>query len=260
MTTSLEFEGRNLTKAVEKACSELNIPRDQLVYDVISHGSTGIFGLAVTKKARIRVLAGGKPTNDTRHDDFQSVGSAYESSEQSSQSGEADAVAAGMEVDALPQDAVDLGREVLERIVDSITSGTRIAVKRSAEEVLFNVSSDNPSILIGKRGQTLEAMQAIVEKVVNRHNGSRLRVRVDIEGYLNSRKENLEKLALRLADKSRRIRKPVSMGQMSAHDRRIIHVVLKDVPGVRTLSIGNGFFKKLMILPNKEQQNRQLSQ
>jgi spoIIIJ-associated protein len=81
-----------------------------------------------------------------------------------------------------------------------------------------------------------------------------------VEGYLNSRKENLEKLALRLADKSRRIRKPVSMGEMSAHDRRIIHVVLKDVPGVRTLSVGDGFFKKLMILPRKDQHDPDLSQ
>ena len=58
MTSSMEFEGRNLDKAVEKACSKLNIPRDRLIYDVISQGSAGIFGLAVTRKAKIRVQFG----------------------------------------------------------------------------------------------------------------------------------------------------------------------------------------------------------
>jgi spoIIIJ-associated protein len=260
MMTSLEFEGRNLKKAVEKACSELNIPRDRLIYDVISEGSTGIFGLAVTKKAKIRVQFSGEPASDSKADDFQLESSESESEERLSRSSESLAVASGMELDELGRDPVELGREVLKRIVDSIASDTRIAVKKTKEEVWFNVSSDSPSILIGKRGQTLEAIQAIVEKVMNRHNGSRVRVQVDVEGYLNSRKENLEKLALRLADKSRRIRKPVSMGQMSAHDRRIIHVVLKDVPGVRTLSVGDGFFKKLMILPRKDQQDPDLSQ
>jgi len=260
MTTSLEFKGRNLDKAVEKACSELNIPRDKLIYDVISHGSTGIFGLAVTRKAKIRVQFGGESTNDFWADDFQPESATSEPAERLCKRDETAEFPSGLELDEFAQDPEDLGRDVLKRIIDAITSDTQIAVERTAEELLFNVSSGNPSVLIGKRGQTLEAIQAIVEKVVNRRNGSRIRVQVDIEGYLNTRKENLEKLALRLADKSKRIRKPVSMGQMSAHDRRIIHMVLRDVPGVRTLSVGDGFFKKLMILPKKNQHDRQLSQ
>jgi spoIIIJ-associated protein len=260
MTTSMEFEGRNLDKAVEKACSKLNIPRDRLIYDVISQGSTGIFGLAVTKRAKIRVQFRAEAARDSEAGDFEPETTTYQSEEHSSKSAETPAAETGVEVQGFARDPVDVGGEVLKRIVDAIASDTEIAVKRTAEEVWFNISSSNPSILIGKRGQTLEAIQAIVEKVVNRHNGSRVRVEVDIEGYLNSRKENLEKLALRLADKSKRIRKPVSMGQMSAHDRRIIHMVLKDVPGVRTLSVGDGFFKKLMILPRKDQGERDLSQ
>ncbi len=260
MTASLEFEGRNLDKAVEKACSELNIPRDELIYDVISRGSTGIFGLAVTRKAKIRVQLEDDSTSASQSEDPQTNGSVGESPECLSESRQAPQAPSEPEFDAFAQDPAELGRDVLMRIVEAITSGTEIVVEKRSDEVFFNVSGGNPSLLIGKRGQTLEAIQSIVEKVVNKHNGSRLRVHVDVAGYLNHRKQNLEKLALRLADKSKRIRKPVSMGQMSAHDRRIIHMVLKDVPGVRTLSVGDGVFKKLMILPKKNQYQRYLSQ
>jgi spoIIIJ-associated protein len=98
-------------------------------------------------------------------------------------------------------------------------------------------------------------MQTLVEKIVNKHNhtsnGDRIRVQVDVAGYLETRKANLENLALRLADKSKRIRKPISLGHMSAYDRRIVHLALKDDPGVRTKSRGAGHVRKLVIFPQR---------
>ncbi len=75
------------------------------------------------------------------------------------------------------------------------------------------------------------------------HN-EKIRVQVDVEGYLENRKADLEKLAERLADKSKRIRKPISLGQMSAYDRRIVHLALKDDPDIRTKSRGRGLHAK----------------
>ncbi len=103
--------------------------------------------------------------------------------------------------------------------------------------------------MIGKRGQTLEAIQAIVNKVVNKHNQSRTRVLVDIEGYLETRRENLEKTALRLAEKSKKIGKPMTLGPMNAYDRRIVHLALQDFSDVQTRSRGEGPLRKLLILP-----------
>ncbi len=75
---------------------------------------------------------------------------------------------------------------------------------------------------------------------------------MDIEGYLNKRKDRLESLAKRLAEKVKVSGKPSTIGQMNAHDRRIIHIALKDDIEVRTQSIGEGFYRKLVIFPKKK--------
>jgi spoIIIJ-associated protein len=106
--------------------------------------------------------------------------------------------------------------------------------------------------LIGKKGQTLEAIQYIVEKIVNKKSLEKIRVHVDIEGYLENRRINLERLSTRLAEKSKRIGKPVTIGQLNSYDRRVVHLVLKNDSDVRTQSIGDGFYRKLVIFPKKD--------
>jgi spoIIIJ-associated protein len=115
----------------------------------------------------------------------------------------------------------------------------------------LNVAGGNAGVLIGKKGQTLEAIQSLVDKIVNKHNDyhDRIRVQVDVEGYLATRELNLEKLAMRMADKSKKIRKPISLGQMNGYDRRIVHMALKDDQEVQTKSRGEGYIRKLVIFP-----------
>jgi spoIIIJ-associated protein len=253
--SSLEFEGKNIDKAVKKACDELNMTVDELNYDVLARGSSGIFGLAGAKKAKIRVNL-----HDKTQESFIGVESADSGSETSvaekrvaEQTVEDD----GFEVrqmEPFEDNPLDIGRDVLQRIVSSITSDAKISVEENSDRVLLKVAGGNAAVLIGKKGQTLEAIQSIVEKVVNKHNNrsQKIRVQVDVEGYLETRKTNLEKLAARLADKSKRIRKPISLGQMSAYDRRIVHMALKDDPDVRTKSRGEGYLRKLVIFPKKK--------
>jgi spoIIIJ-associated protein len=79
---------------------------------------------------------------------------------------------------------------------------------------------------------------------------------VDIEGYLETRKENLESMAIRLAEKSKKIGRPISLGQMNAYDRRIVHIALKDFPEVLTRSRGEGRLRKLVIFPKKRSNSK----
>lgn len=258
MTSLLEFEGKNVDKAVEKACEELDISRDELSYDVLSYGSSGIFGIAGAKKARIRVIAPETAEESVLNSDQMiskkevSVDSEFNAERPIDESYSADHPRY-----TFPDEPSDLGRTVLQRIVDSITTDAKISVDENMERILFSVVGGNAAILIGKKGQTLEAIQSLVEKIVNKHNNNdKIRIQVDVEGYLETRKANLEKLATRLADKSKRIRKPISLGQMSAHDRRIIHLALKDDPEVRTKSRGEGYMRKLVIFPKKHNSQR----
>ncbi len=106
-------------------------------------------------------------------------------------------------------------------------------------------------MLIGKRGQTLDAIQFIVEKIINKRQHKRVRIQVDVGGYLEKRKANLKELASRTAEKVCKSGKPCSIGMMNAHDRRIVHLTLKNDKRIRTQSIGNGSLRKLMIFPKK---------
>jgi spoIIIJ-associated protein len=254
MTSSLEFEAKNVEKAVDKACEELNILKDEIRYDVLSHGSSGIFGLAGAKKARIRVNFA-----ETSGPEFGTPDKGRPAERPGGDSSSTDAVVRNDDdsdataLYSFPENPLDLGRTVLRRIVDSITSDATITADEDSERILLNVVGGNAAMLIGKKGQTLEAIQSLVEKVVNKHNhhSHKIRVQVDVEGYLETRKANLENLATRLADKAQQIGKPISLGEMSAHDRRIVHLALKDHSEVRTQSRGEGFMRKLVIFPNK---------
>ena len=262
--SSLEFEGKNIDNAVQIACDELNLTKDELQYKVLSRGSSGIFGLAGAKKARIKVYLPDK-TSEREPDEVAVTPpeSVFEEPAQGAGSVPAeDSTAHRPHPPDSGENPLELSREVLQRIVDAITSDATITTEETNGRILLNVNGGNAGALIGKKGQTLEAIQSLVDKIVNKHhrNQDRIRVRVDVEGYLETRKLNLEKLAQRLADKSKRIRKPISLGQMNGYDRRIVHLALRDDPEVKTKSRGEGQMRKLVIFPQKNSAHRQASQ
>lgn len=260
MSPWLEFEGKNVEMAIKKACDELNIPKEKLKYDVVSYGSTGIFGLVGTKKARIKVAAPAPtsepvlevPDTTKQHDSLdvqiqEDVGSQIETT------------AAEREIHTLAGDPKELGSNALQRIIDLITTDANISIEESSGRILFNVKGGNSAILIGKRGQTLEAIQYLVEKIVNKNREKRVRIQIDVEGYIEKRRVSLQRLALRLAEKVKRTGKPASVGQMNAHDRRIVHIALKEDRKVRTQSMGDGFVRKLVIFPKKNASQKRRS-
>ncbi len=283
MTSGLEFEGKNIENAIKKACDKLKIKEEKLKYDVISYGSTGIFGLVGTKKAKIRVTSP-KHLKNTRQEDneisieSQSVLKEDDKAEIASIIEESfgenvvDTLKGSQTVDSESKNnddandeknreddtnkkedlpAIIAGEEVLKKIVNLITADAQITVQQENKKIIFNVKGGNTAVLIGKKGQTLEAIQYIVEKIVNKKSQEKIRIHVDIEGYLENRRINLERLSTRLAEKSKRIGKPVTIGQLNSYDRRVVHLVLKNDSDVRTQSIGDGFYRKLVIFPKK---------
>ena len=253
MSPSLEFEDKNVEMAVKKACEELNIPREKLRHDVISYGSTGIFGLVGTKKARIRVTLP-KTSQEFKIEDSNTKKNHKTASlDQTVKNTDFQVDAAIDDIELFPSedDPKEIGRETLQRIIDLITTDATISIEEKSNRFFFNVRGGNSAVLIGKRGQTLEAMQYIVEKIVNKKRKERVGIQVDVEGYLEKRRISLEKTALRLAEKVKRTGKPATIGQMNSHDRRIVHIVLKDDNMVRTQSMGEGILRKLVIFPKK---------
>jgi spoIIIJ-associated protein len=263
MALTMDLEAKNVDQAVKLACDKLEIPPEKLKYDVISRGSAGIFGIRKSKKAKIRVLlTEEKPEN--RITDEIRTGARVQIKTAEIKNRVKDLIEQtynGVEPEAAAESDkhIDSGKQVLQRIVDNISSGAVISVEKNAERVLYTVTGGNSGLLIGKHGQTIDAMQALVEIIVNKKNTARVRVQVDVEGYLESRKKNLIRHAESLANKCKHIRRPVTVGRMNAHDRRIVHLALKDDTSVRTRSTGDGFFRKLVIYPNNTSTRRRPS-
>ena len=108
-------------------------------------------------------------------------------------------------------DSKKIGLDALQRIVDLITTDATISVKEGRGRIFFNVNGGKSGVLIGKQGQTLEAIQYLVEKMVNKRSTKRVRVQVDVEGYLQNRRFGLQKRAKQQAEKAKRTGKPATM-------------------------------------------------
>jgi len=258
MLSYLEFEAKDIEKATQKASKKLKMSLEMLKYEVLSHGSSGIFGLVGAKKARIRVARPPADTGIVTEDNRQEE-KIEPAPKPETKPTEETKVTEETKINAIDRESLDLGQDVLKKIVDLITAGATITLKEEGGRVFFDIKGDDAAILIGKRGQTLEAIQYLIEKVVNRNNKNRIRVQVDIEGYLENRKKSLKELAIRTAQKAKRTGRPALVGQMNAHDRRIVHMALKDDKGLRTQSMGEGFYRKLVVFPKNNANNKKKS-
>jgi len=238
MSSEVEFKGKTVELAVAKACQELDIIVEKLKYEVLSHGATGIFGLVGARKALIRVIVPENQTEDQLVTDDNSL--RLDTPETMMSLGE----------------AARVGKTALEKITDGITVGASVVVKEEKRRIFYSIEGGRAGILIGKRGQTLEAIQYLVEKIVNRKSRQRVRVSIDVGGYLEKKRKNLEGLAEKTAQKAKQNGKPATVGQLNAHDRRIIHMALKDDADVITKSVGKGFLRKLVVLPKKHRGTR----
>ena len=289
MTQTQEFTGKNLDIAIKNACSALSLSKNKLKYDVISEGTSGIFGIVGRKDARIRVTLPKVDETEEKEGILSMVDEAFgEGTRREDRSGSSRSEMEEVEdddeedddiegdyseedvnededaeedeaVEETDEEAVDvseesaqLGVETLQKIADLITEGAKVTAQTEADRLTLCIEGGNSGILIGRKGQTLDAMQFLTDKIINRKSEARVRVRVDIEGYMETRKSNLKHLAYKMADKAKKTGRPATINQMSAQDRRIVHLALKDDTKVRTQSMGEGYYRRLVIFPKKK--------
>lgn len=130
--------------------------------------------------------------------------------------------------------------------------GLKASVEAQQEEdtILLDIKGDGSGLIIGKHGQTLDALQYIMNKIAaHRYKELKERVVLDTENYRGRRVAALENMALRMRGKVKKSRKAVIIGPLNPQDRRVIHMALSGDEDVRTESKGDGFYKKLVIAP-----------
>lgn len=146
-------------------------------------------------------------------------------------------------------DSVTNAEEYLKNMIQHMNIDAKVDTIVEENNVTYNLSGDKIAILIGKRGQTLNAIQYLVQLVINKDTKQYYTVTVDAEGYRGRRKETLESLALKMADKSKRMNRKVALEPMPAFERKIIHAALQNQSNVQTYSDGNEPHRHIVIKP-----------
>jgi spoIIIJ-associated protein len=222
----IEKEARSVEEAIEEICKEFGKERDELEFEVIEEKSRGIFGLMGNKKVKVRARLKGE-----QRDQGQQL--PEESHEEEK------------------DDILTYAKMVLERIVGGIAVDATVEGRMEGGTIYLNIRGDGSGLLIGRHGQTLDAIQYIVGRIVGKQRGEKRMIVVDTERYRERRKENLERLAQRMGEKAKGTGRPVNLQPMNASDRRIVHLALKHDREIETRSEGEGSMKNIKIIPHK---------
>lgn len=246
-----EFEGKTTEEAIENASRELNIPVEDLDIDIIEPGSAGIFGLVGGKKAKIQINL--PNIEEPAKEEPVSVSEYSSESPQDQAEGKIESRRTTRPVEEAGDrtEEIKLGKEALENILKLIPIEATVTSGIEDGKIMLNIEGDKSGLLIGRKGKTLDALQFIVNKIVNKALEKRCNIVVDSENYRKRRKESLVQIANKMGDKAKRIKKPVTTNLLNPHDRRIVHLALKEDEKLDTRSRGEGLLKKVVIIPKR---------
>jgi spoIIIJ-associated protein len=243
---AVEIDGKTIDEAIEKACSDFGVSRDKLHIEIISEGTSGFLGLLGSKKAKIKAsLMSIDMTIDTPPGPSKTITKAKKHEESVAPASLDRAADKSGETVALR------AKTILEGILAAMGIHTPVSVEETEDSILLNIQGDGGGLLIGRRGQNLDAIQYIVNKAANRSSNGRKMIIIDTEAYRKRREESLISLAEKLGEKVKKTKKAITVSHMNAHDRRIIHMALQNDESLTTKSRGEGEYRKILIIPSK---------
>lgn len=273
MTIETEYSGKDLAEAINNACQSTNLSREQLNIKVTSPGSAGIFGL-LRKKAVILVSPKTEKDTPARKDVAPKNKSSVSSSdarkrknaspkipkeEQPSKTSFHKSLNESITVaprDITPEIMAEI-QNATETILDLMGYTSNVILSQSKGKVLVQISGSNLEKIIGEEGNTLDALQYLVRKIVSQKFSEKIMLSMDAGDFRETRKQELQELALEMARMVKDGKKHRIIAPLNPAERRIIHVTLQTDTTIRSKSIGEGLFKKIKIyLPGQGRKNQ----
>jgi spoIIIJ-associated protein len=215
---------RTVEEAEELALKELGVDRSEVEVEILSRGKAGFLGIGA-ELARVRV---------TR---LSEGGEAAGASEASGASGD------------VASAAVNTVNKILSLGRVNVVSTLRAANDPEVGGPIVDLTGEDSGLLIGRRGQTLQSLQFIVNLIVRKEYGENVRVVLDVEHYRQRREASLRDMATKVAARVAQTGRAITLEPMTAADRRVIHLALSNYPGVITESVGMGEERKVSIIP-----------
>lgn len=270
MTSFKEFNASTVDEAVAKAADRLGVTPADLSFKVLDEGSEGFLGIGA-RDARIEVALpetpaqAPEPAVDDRDraslavDESESGDTAPERSQaleeaeapESLSSRLSDAMDGGDEQVSTPasEETLDRTRETVEAFVSAMGLNVRVDVYDTEEYIAVDLASDHTALLIGQKGETLDALQHLVNCAVYKGRPFTKRITLDSEGYRQRRIEAIQGMAHRAARKAVREDREFKLPPMQSTERRIVHLYLQDDERVTTYSEGSGSERHVTVAP-----------
>lgn len=265
MTHSQEFNAGTVDEALQKASSSLGLPADELSYEVVDAGSEGFLGIGA-RDARIVVQVpemegfAGSPDSEEPIGEapIEEAPAAPSSAEAEADTAEPSSTPGLSEVygepdegeDApVPEELIGEIRDLVTSVLDAMGFEARIDVYDAGGFIAVDVASDSTALFIGQKGETIDALQYLINSSVYRRRPFVKRIVLDAEGYRQRRVEAIQGIAHRTARRAVRERRTVELPPMSPAERRVVHIFLRDNPKVTTESEGTGDNRRVKISP-----------
>ncbi|MBM3934040.1 MAG: protein jag [SAR202 cluster bacterium] len=213
---TIERTAKTAEEAIELALKELDVERTEVEIDVISRGKAGILGIG-GEPARVRVTLLEKPKAEE------------------------------------PPSVAKVAVEVLDGLIKNMGVTAVVNLRSTFREdvggPVLEIDGDDSGLLIGRRGETLRALQFLVTFITGRRTNEKVNIFVDISGYQARRYQALENMALKVAQRVESSGRPITLEPMPPNERRVIHMALADNPRVKTASTGEGDHRQVVVEP-----------
>lgn len=240
MLKSIEVSGRSAEEAVEKALEQLSLERDEVSVEIVERGKSGFLGIgAVAAVVRVSYEAPDEKPAKAPKAEKKPVEKKEAPKQETTEKTEA-----AKSVKPRPRRMAEgeqaaateaFLKGLLERM--GVEADMEIS-PREGGGLNVELSGDGIGAVIGRRGETLDAIQHLTNYVVNRGNDKRSHINVDAENYRAKREDSLVRLAQKMADKAIKYKRPMALEPMNSYERHIIHTALQDYEGVTTSSTG----------------------
>ena len=268
---SIEITGISVSEAVNEALEQLGAREDEVSVEVLVTPRTGVLGMG-TRYAKVRVTRksaqavanpppaparneAAPPPRDNQNqnqnqrrgrNDGRDRGRAPARTPATAEDDSGSAARKSADLDEQRREAMAILKQILEQMGEH-TDVRQIEV--DAETVELEIKGDGSGILIGRHGQTLDALEYIVNRILARRIKDAAPISLETESYRARRRQQLHRMALSMGEKAKRDHKPVRLEPMAPRDRRVVHLALKDDPMITTRSAGEGQMRSIEIMP-----------
>ena len=232
MANKIEAKGKNLDEAKKAAAAALGVDADDILYEVIENATSGFFGL----KAKPCIISAWLEEDEAAPEKEKNVQAEKKKEKRKSSCSDEDAKKA---------------EDFLSRTLSLMNIEAKLNVLKEDDSLNIEVSGENMGMVIGRRGETLDALQYLTSIIVNKDKNDYTKVSLDAENYRKKRAEALEKLANKVADKVVKNRRNFTLEPMNPFERRVIHSALQNNSKVTTYSVGEEPNRRVVVSLSK---------